>query len=65
MFVGKTDSFLAEFLLVDFVFGFEVFNQRLLAAIDPAGEKGQNELEVEVFHFEFALVERLGEALKI
>ena len=48
--VGKTDSLFTEFLFVDFVFGFEVVNQRLLAAIDPVGKEGEEKLEMQILH---------------
>jgi hypothetical protein len=44
--VGKPNSFFTELFSIDLVFGFEVVDEVLLAAVDPTRNKGENELEV-------------------
>jgi hypothetical protein len=50
LFIRKPNPFATELLTIDFVFGFQIFDQRLLATVDPAGKEGQDELEAEILH---------------
>jgi len=48
--VFEPDSFFTEFLAIDFVFSFEVVNQRLLATVFPAGKESEHELQMKILH---------------
>lgn len=54
--LGKSDSFTTALLTIDF--GFQIFDQRSLATVDPNGEKGQDKLEVEILYISGLALEK-------